>query len=854
MTNYTPMLRQYLNIKQNYQDCILFFRLGDFYEMFFDDARYAAETLGIVLTARDGGKGTKVPMCGVPFHSADNYIQKLLAVGQKVAICEQVEDVALSKGLVKRDVVRVITPGTMTNLSFLDADQNNYLFSIHLTDQMVGLSVVDVSTGYFSCSELHGENIEEQLIDEFQRQNPREILTNQPLTDFKALQSLIENQDLPYSIVEVAEWTANDYRHIDATAIPFYSLGRTAAGTLLQYLKNTQAGLLGRITLLQPLNTSAYMRIDAITKRNLELTETMRDNRKRGSLFWLLDEAVTPLGSRMIRNWILKPLLSIEQIQQRQQAVEELIVDAPQLAITRQVLAGIGDIERLIGKIAVGSANAKDVRELINSLKETLHLHSVLVVCESSLLTALDPEAAHLMQFIQEVDCAIALDPPNSLRDGGMIADHYHAEIDHLRDLQRNGQSWIAALEASERQKTGIKNLKIGFNKVFGYYLEITKSNIDLAPDYYIRKQTLSNSERYVTPELKQKEEDILLADEKLKKLELEVFQSVITTILGQVYLLQTVADRVARIDALTAFAYLAQKNSYNRPEVNDSKTLSIVESRHPVIEQVFARGTFVPNDIQLHAEDFFQLITGPNMSGKSTYMRQIALVILMAQIGSYVPAKQATIGVVDRLFTRVGASDDIFSGHSTFMVEMQEVANICRHATAQSFIILDEIGRGTSTYDGMSIARAVSEFLYKLKCRVLFATHYHELTDLADIYPGLTNHSVAVYENGHDIVFLHKIIAGPSNRSYGIHVCKLADIPESIITRAQQYLTKMENEAVVNTTVIPPRVRQKNASDIEKRVAREIAEVELQHITPFNALTYIMKWQEELRKESQDE
>ncbi|QOR35775.1 DNA mismatch repair protein MutS [Clostridium sp. 'deep sea'] len=858
MTQYTPMLRQYLEIKSRYKDCILFFRLGDFYEMFFDDAKYASDALNIVLTARDGGKGKKIPMCGVPYHSANNYIQKLISCGKRVAICEQVEDAKQAKGLVKRDVVNIITPGTLADGDYLDPDQNNFLMSIFHDYEGYGFSIVDVSTGYFRCGQFTDGNLLELLSDEFLKFSPAELVTNFELNRIKQIDVVVNTNNIPINYVSESNKNLINsiISRISFVNCDHLNLGKEASYLLLQYINKTQKSLLTRITNIEPVVSSEYMKIDNITKRNLELTETMRDNKKRGSLFWLLDNAVTPMGSRYVRELILNPLMNVDRINKRLEVVEELTNDTPLFTNIRDILKNILDIERIVGKLALGNANGKDVRSLIISLQQAEQLYPLRKSCRSSLLSELLSSLNELSDLTKYLDKAIMQDPPTSVKDGGIIETGYNDEIDRLKDIKDNGQQWIAKLEANERQQTGIKSLKIGFNKVFGYYLEITKSNLHLTPEHYIRKQTLSNAERYITPELKQKEEDILTAEEKLNKLEFEVFSNIIKEILQHVYALQRIAQSIATIDSLSSFAQVAIKYDFVRPCVNYENNIKIVNGRHPVIEQVVEIGSFIPNTVSIADNDIFHIITGPNMSGKSTYMRQVALIILMAQIGSFVPASQATIGIVDRLFTRVGASDDIFSGHSTFMVEMKEVANICKNATKKSFVILDEIGRGTSTYDGMSIARAVSEFLVTVGCRVLFATHYHELVDLADLYQEINNYSVAVHEDGQDIVFLHKIIPGPSNRSYGIHVCRLAGIPKEVISSASKYLELLEsgkNEVAATSEVqmsIPLRFESQKNSKVED----EIMAINAEHLTPFNALTYIVKWQSEIIREKNND
>jgi len=843
------MLKQYLRIKQEYKDCILFFRLGDFYEMFFDDAKKASKILDIVLTARNAGDGNKAPMCGVPFHSADNYIYKLIEHGEKVAICEQVEDASEAKGLVKREVIRVITPGTMTDSNYLRPDTNNFLFSYVISSNEVGYSYLDVSTGYFKFGSYIGNDKMISLEDKIKRLRPTEIITDNSLQNIA-----LRNEDIHINIIKTISSNLEEEVCFDIETKK--ESVRRAILLMLEYVYKNQKGLLKRLTNISYDNETEHMLLDNTTINNLELVETLRDKKKYGSLFYHLDQTKTSMGSRKIKQWLLNPLVDINKIVKRQEVIELLLDNNDLLNDIESNLSSIIDIERLIAKLATYNANGKDLRALADSLINSSKINSILKDIDIDLINEIVAPLTKSADLAMFIDGAITEDPPTSVREGDLIKTGFNERVDKLREIKESGESWISKLEVSERERTGIKNLKVGYNKVFGYYLEVTKSNIKNVPDNYTRKQTLTNSERYFTEELKEKEEEILTAQDKLYDLEYEIFQEIIYELLKEVNAIQLIAESLAKLDSLYSLAVIANTNNYIKPSLVSNKIVNIKEGRHPVVEKVIRKNDdFIPNDTYMDYESFFHIITGPNMSGKSTFMRQVALIIIMTQIGSYVPAKEAVIGIADRVFTRVGASDDIFSGQSTFMVEMNEVANICKNATENSFVILDEIGRGTSTYDGMSIARAVSEYLLKIKCRALFATHYHELTDLADQYNNIKNYSVAVYDDGEDIVFLYKMIPKASNRSYGIHVCKLAGIPQEVIDKAEMYLEKMQNKnnnvKESNNQYNQLKIDTITTNKKDSKILYQIKDININNITPLDAMTILSKWQKMLSEKS---
>ncbi|OGC21829.1 DNA mismatch repair protein MutS [candidate division WOR-1 bacterium RIFOXYB2_FULL_42_35] len=807
MPDQTPMMKQYLAIKEKHQDAILFFRLGDFYEMFFDDAEVASKALDLVLTGR-GKDENRMPMCGIPYHASQNYIARLIDQGFKVAICEQVEDPKDAKGVVKREVVRIITPGTVIESNLLKEKTNNYLLAITKEKNKYGLAYIDASTGEFKLTELENKD---KLLDEINRVNPAELLISDMLTEEVTSYGLrvtsSEFQDT-YD-TEAAEEKLKSFfkvKSLDSFGLENAKAAWGAAVAILEYLKETQKSSLDHINSIQAYQTSDFMFIDAATRRNLELVQTIRDKYYQGSLLWVLDKTKTSMGGRLLRQWLLQPLLNADKINNRLEAVDELFNNTMLRAELATEIKAISDIERIVGRIAAESANARDLMALKESLRLIPKLKGVMCNVESVMLKKVK-DLSDFEEIVTLLTCSIVEDPPFILKDGGLIKDGYNQELDEIKSAAREGKDWIAHLETEERKRTGIKSIKVGFTRVFGYYIEVTNSNLAQIPDNYIRKQTLTNCERYITPELKEKESLILNADERLKKMEYEVFCQVRVKVAESTAELQKLAHVLAQTDVLLGLAEVAVENDYCKPEVQRSKSkdqnksqdqnpkIKITESRHPVVEKTLGEHRFVPNDVEMEDQaSRFLLITGPNMAGKSTYMRQIALISLMAQIGSFVPAKSAELCLVDRIFTRIGAMDDIFSGQSTFMMEMTETANILHNATDKSLIILDEIGRGTATFDGMSIAAAVAEYIHtKIKAKTLFATHYHEITQLADKHPGMKNLNVLIKESGDQITFLHKIVEGPADKSYGIQVGKLAGLPKEVIERAKQVYDKLE-------------------------------------------------------------
>ena len=816
MPDLTPMVKQYQDIKSSHKDAILFFRLGDFYEMFNEDAEVASRELDLVLTGR-GKEENRMPMCGIPYHAADNYIARLLDKGHKVAICEQVEDPKLATGVVKREVIRIITPGTVTEPNLLTEKNNNYLLAITSEKGKFGLAYIDISTGEFKVTEFEDR---EKLQDEINRINPTEILSSdllsasEPETErFRRAQSSRlgsnnnHNREV-YSQVhqtnfkdiydlETAEEKLKGFFKLNSLAsfgLETVKAGWGAAAAILDYLKDTQKTTLDQIKQIKPYHASEFMFIDASTRRNLELVQTIRDKAYKGSLLWVLDRTRTAMGGRLLRQWLLLPLLDKEKIIQRLEAVAEFYKDGILRAGLADELKNISDVERVVGRIASAAANARD----LIALKETLiRLPKIrnLIKDTKSLLLSQSPFAGSEQEIVQLIGGAINDDPPFALKEGGIIKSGYNAELDEIKKAVREGKDWIAQLENEERKKTGIKSLKVGFNKIFGYYIEVTNANLDQVPDYFIRKQTLVNAERFITPELKEKESLILNADERLKELEYKIFCEVRSKVASYTADLQKLAQNLAQIDVLLSLSEVAVENQYCRPRISGSPVIRITGSRHPVVEKTIGEYKFVPNDVDLDQEKSrFLLITGPNMAGKSTYMRQTALICLLAQMGSFVPAKQAELCLIDRIFTRIGAMDDIFSGQSTFMMEMTETANILINASENSLIILDEIGRGTATFDGMSIAAAVAEYIHsKIRAKTLFATHYHEITQLADKHAGMKNLNILVKEEGDQITFLHKIVEGPADKSYGIQVAKLAGLPKQVVDRAKEIYNTLE-------------------------------------------------------------
>lgn len=806
---FTPMMQKYLETKEQYKDCILFYRLGDFYEMFFDDAITVSRELEITLTGKSCGQEERAPMCGVPYHAVDGYLTRLVAKGYKVAICDQVEDPKQAKGLVKREVTRIVTPGTILDAQAIDETKNNYIMCIVYIADRYGVSVADITTGDYFVTELPDGG---KLKDEIYRFMPSEIICNEAF-----YMSGLDLEDLKerfhMAVYSLESWYFDDtacreklMEHFKVSSLAGlglsdYDCGVLSAGALLQYLLETQKNDLSHMTRITPYTTGKYMMLDSSTRRNLELCETLREKQKRGSLLWVLDKTKTAMGARMLRKFIEQPLIEKQEILRRLDAVEELKQSAISREEIREYLSPVYDLERLITRITYGTANPRDLTAFAGSLSMLPPIRYLLEEMESSLLKDIYAELDPLEDLCTLVQNAIADEPPLAMKEGGIIRDGYNEEVDTLRRAKSEGKDWLAKLEQDEREKTGIKTLRIKYNKVFGYYLEVTNSYKELVPDYYTRKQTLANAERYITPELKELEDTILGAEDKLYALEYELYCTIRDTIAAEVKRIQTTAKAIASLDVFSSLALVAERNNYVRPKINESGRIDIKDGRHPVVEQMIPNGTFICNDTFLDdKKQRVSIITGPNMAGKSTYMRQAALIVLMAQIGSFVPASGADIGLVDRIFTRVGASDDLASGQSTFMVEMTEVANILRNATSKSLLILDEIGRGTSTFDGLSIAWAVVEYISDSKllgAKTLFATHYHELTELGGKIDNVNNYCIAVKEKGDDIVFLRKIVKGGADKSYGIQVAKLAGVPDLVIDRAKEIVEELVNEDI---------------------------------------------------------
>ena len=861
----TPMMKQYLQMKAEHPDCILMFRLGDFYEMFNDDAKVASQELDLTLTSRDRGKpeAERTPMCGVPYHSAEAYIARLIAKGYKVAICEQMEDPAQAKGIVDRDIIRIVTPGTVIESSMLEEGRNNFLCAVLLESGQAGVCFCDISTGEVSASAFGGREAMSHLLNELGRYAPREAILSQGAWDDPELRDFLKNRlDCRCEAGDGAAFTPEDawslvrgqfqtgLDDLPAEGVPAVR----AAGGLLRYLYATQKTDLGHLTAFTYYTTGQFMELDLTARRNLELTETMRAKEKKGSLLWVLDKTRTSMGSRLLRAWLEKPLLSPVQIEKRLGAVADLTADAIGREEIAQCLREITDLERLIGRVVYGTAGARDLAALSSGLGRLPRLRALLKPYPSSLLCVLAEALDDLPELRALLDRALVEEPPFSVREGGFIRAGYHQDVDYLRNIMVNGKSMVAAIEAQEREKTGIKNLKVGYNKVFGYYIEVSKSNYDLVPDGYIRKQTLANCERFITQELKDLEHTILSAQDRITALEFELFCELRSAASVKVGLIQASAGAVAQVDVLTSLAALAAEQGYCQPTVDLSDRLDIAEGRHPVVEKVLKDALFVPNDTHMDSgENLVAIITGPNMAGKSTYMRQTALIVLLAQMGSFVPAKSAHIGIVDRVFTRVGASDDLAAGQSTFMVEMTEVAQLLKNATNKSLLILDEIGRGTSTYDGMSIARAVLEYCAdrrRLGAKTLFATHYHELTCLEGMLPGVKNYNVAAKKRKDDVIFLRKIVRGAADQSYGIEVAGLAGVPSRVIDRAKDILEELEAQGgPVHTPA--PAARADDQISLTDMGAQEVAEklrhVDVNTLTPIEAMNLLFELKKRL-------
>ena len=834
MAQLTPMMQQYIEIKENYKDCILFYRLGDFYEMFFDDAKIASKELEITLTGKSCGLEERAPMAGVPYHSADAYINKLITRGYRVAICEQVEDPKDAKGLVKREVVRIVTPGTNFSPQSLEETKNNYLMCIVHTTNIYGVSTVDISTGDFYVTELDSDS---KLMDEINKFSPTEIISNNTLAvSGFPIEELSEKMNIALSYLEsrffdedACNRELKEHFHVanlNGLGLEDFTIGIVSSGAMLQYLYETQKTSLNHLTRITPYLSNKYMIVDSSTRRNLELVETMREKQKRGSLLWVLDKTKTAMGARLLRTYIEQPLINKNEINDRLDAIEELNNNVTIREELREYLNPIYDLERLIGRISYKSANPRDLIAFKTSLNMIPHIKYLMNQLGSSLWISINKDMDTLEDIRDLIERSIMEEPPILIREGGIVKDGFNKEIDRLKSAKTEGKTWLAELETKQKEATGIKNLKIKYNKVFGYFLEVTNSNKDLVPEDWTRKQTLSNSERYTIPELKELEDIILNAEDKLYKLEYDLFTQIRDNIAGEVTRIQKTAKAIAKTDVFVSFGVVAEQNNFVRPNINEDGYIDIKDGRHPVVEKMISNDMFVANDTFLDEDSKrISIITGPNMSGKSTYMRQVALIVLMAQVGSFVPATYADIGIVDRIFTRVGASDDLASGQSTFMVEMTEVANILNNATKDSLLILDEIGRGTSTYDGLSIAWAVVEYINNSKTlgsKTLFATHYHELTELEGKFSSVNNYCIAVKEQGDDIVFLRKIIKGGASRSYGIQVAKLAGVPASVIKRAHE-ISELLNENDITEKVKDIDVKSTDDLDNNNNIKNEV-------------------------------
>ncbi len=878
MAELTPMMQQYMETKEQYKDCILFYRLGDFYEMFFDDALTASRELEITLTGKNCGLEERAPMCGVPYHAVDTYLNRLVSKGYKVAICEQVEDPKQSKGIVKREVIRIVTPGTNLNTQALDETKNNYIMCIVYADEQYGVSSADVTTGDYSVTEIDSV---QKLQDEIYKISPSEIICNEAL--FMSGFSLEELKDrLGITVYSLDSWYFDDmlckktlleHFHVsslEGLGLKDYDSGIIAAGALLKYLLETQKTSLDHLSKLSGYVTGKYMLLDSSTRRNLELCETLREKQKKGSLLWVLDKTKTAMGARMLRKYVEQPLIEKDSVLKRLDAVEELVSNAIGREEIREYLSPVYDLERLVSKIVYQSANPRDMTAFQTSLAMLPPIRYILEEMNSELLRELYENLDPLEDICALIQSAVKEDPPIAMKEGGIIREGYNEEVDRLRNAKSDGKMWLAELEANEREKTGIKTLKIKYNKVFGYYLEVTNSFKDQVPDYYTRKQTLANAERYTIPKLKELEDTILGAEDRLYALEYELYCEVRNQVAAQILRIQTTAKAVANLDVFASLAVVAEKNRYVRPKINEKGVIDIKDGRHPVVEKMIPNDMFISNDTYLDdKKNRISIITGPNMAGKSTYMRQSALIVLMAQIGSFVPASSANIGMVDRIFTRVGASDDLASGQSTFMVEMTEVANILRNATSKSLLILDEIGRGTSTFDGLSIAWAVVEHISNgklLGAKTLFATHYHELTELEGKIDNVHNYCIAVKEKGDDIVFLRKIVKGGADKSYGIQVAKLAGVPESVIVRAKEIVEEL-SDADITTRVrdiaehtVEMKRRKKKYDDLDLAqfslfdtvtdddVIEELKSIDIGNLTPVDALNTIYRLQNKLK------
>ena len=878
MAELTPMMQQYVDTKKEYPDCILFYRLGDFYEMFFEDALTASKELEITLTGKNCGLKERAPMCGIPYHAVDGYLNRLVSKGYKVAICEQMEDPATAKGLVKREVVRIVTPGTNLDTQALDETKNNYIMCVVYIADRYGLSVADVTTGDYFVTELETSG---KLFDEIYKFMPSELICNEAFYMSGMDMDLLKER-LGITIYALDAWYFDDalcqrtlkehfkVNALEGLGLGDYDCGVIGAGALLTYLKETQKSDLAHLTKLTGYAAGKYMMLDSSTRRNLELCETLREKQKRGSLLWVLDKTKTAMGARTLRKYIEQPLIDKEAVERRLDAVEEFKAVAIAREEIREYLSPVYDLERLVCKITYKSANPRDLTAFRSSLSMLPHIRCIMGDMDSALLRELFDSLDTLEDLCRLITDAIQDEPPLAMKEGNIIREGYDEEVDRLRAAKSDGKEWLAKLEEQERQKTGIKNLRIRFNKVFGYYLEVTNSFKNLVPDYYTRKQTLANAERYIIPELKELEDTILGAEDKLYALEYELYCKVRDTIAGEIERIQTTAKAVAQIDVFTSLALVAERNNYVRPRINEKGVIDIKDGRHPVVEKMIPNDMFIANDTFLNdRKNRISVITGPNMAGKSTYMRQTALIVLMSQIGSFVPASSADVGLVDRIFTRVGASDDLASGQSTFMVEMTEVANILRNATCRSLLILDEIGRGTSTFDGLSIAWAVIEHISNsrlLGAKTLFATHYHELTELEGKIDNVNNYCIAVKEKGDDIVFLRKIVKGGADKSYGIQVAKLAGVPDTVIERAKEIVEELSHaditarvkDIAVNGHEAKIKTKKFDEVDLAQMslfdtvkdddVIDEIKNLDVSNLTPIDALNTLYQLQNKLK------
>ena len=879
MAEYSPMMQHYLQTKEEYPDCILFYRLGDFYEMFFEDAKIVSRELELTLTGKSCGQEERAPMCGVPFHAYESYMNRLVAKGYKVAICEQMEDPKQAKGMVRREVIRVVTPGTNINEQALDEGKNNYIMCIVSLSDQFGVATADVTTGDFFVTEVDSKR---RLLDEIYKFSPTEVVCNEALfmsgLDIDDLKNrvgiVLYSLEHWYFDDSLCENTLKEHfrvNSLEGLGLADLECGMIASGSLLKYLYETQKNSLEQISAIHPYTTGKFMVLDSSTRRNLELVETLREKAKRGSLLWVLDKTKTAMGARMLRSFVEQPLIEKEELEGRLDAIEELMQRAIDREELREYLNPVYDLERLLTRITYQSANPRDLTAFKSSIGMIPHIRGILLELQSKEIQGICEDMDTLEDLYTLIDAAIEEEPPITVREGGIIKDGYHEEIDRLREAKSQGKNWLAELEAKEREKTGIKNLKIKFNKVFGYYLEVTNSFKDLVPDYYTRKQTLTNAERYITPELKEMEDMILGAEDKLVQLEYELFRELREQIAKNVVRIQKTAKALAKIDVFASLALISEQNHYCRPSLNQNGRIDIKNGRHPVVEKMINNDMFIANDTYLdNQKNRISVITGPNMAGKSTYMRQTALIVLMAQIGCFVPAETADIGIVDRIFTRVGASDDLASGQSTFMVEMTEVANILRNATGNSLLILDEIGRGTSTFDGLSIAWAVVEHISNPKllgAKTLFATHYHELTELEGKLDNVNNYCIAVKEKGDDIVFLRKIVKGGADKSYGIQVAKLAGVPDSVIERAKEIAEELGRHDIVDFTEILS--NKKNSATKKKKehldevdltqmslfdavndndIIEELKEIDVGNLTPIEALNKLYELQNKIK------